>query len=86
VSATLGATEISDATGDSKRTGTIPDKVIAGVIGQADVWTEPLSWIEAQNMLYQTDAEENEGNGFAFTNAQLDVPWLLVRGISDSVW
>src|ERR1700733_9121109 len=37
-------------------------------------------------MLYQTDAEENEGSGFAFANAQLGVPWMLVRGISDSVW
>jgi adenosylhomocysteine nucleosidase len=85
-SSSLGTTTIADATGDSKRTGTIANKVIAGVIGQADVWTEPLKWIAAQNMLYQTDAEENEGNGFAFANAQLGVPWLLVRGISDSVW
>ena len=82
----LGTTTIADATGDAKATGTITNKVVAGVIGQADVWTEPLSWIEAQNMLYQTDAEENEGSGFAFANAQLGVPWLLVRGISDSVW
>lgn len=82
----LGTTPVADATGDSKRSGTITNKVIAGVVGQADVWTEPLSWIEAQNMLYQTDAEENEGSGFAFANAQLGVPWLLVRGISDSVW
>jgi adenosylhomocysteine nucleosidase len=82
----LGTTTVADATGDSKRTGTITNKVIAGVVGQADVWTEPLSWIESQNMLYQTDAEENEGSGFAFANAQLGVPWLLVRGISDSVW
>ena len=64
----------------------MPNKVIAGVIGQADVWTEPLSWIRAQNMLCQTDAEGNEGSGFAFANSQLGVPWLLVRGISDSVW
>jgi adenosylhomocysteine nucleosidase len=82
----LGTTTIADATGDSKRTGTITNKVLAGVVGQADVWTEPLSWIEAQNMLYPTDAEENEGSGFAFVGAQLGVPWLLVRGISDSVW
>ena len=82
----LGTTTIADATGNAKATGTITNKVVAGVIGQADVWTEPLSWIEAQNMLYQTDAEENEGSGFAFANAQLGVPWLLVRGISDSVW
>lgn len=82
----LGTTTIADATGDSSRKGTITNKVVAGVIGQADVWTEPLSWIEAQNMLYPTDAEENEGSGFAFANSQLGVPWMLVRGISDSVW
>jgi adenosylhomocysteine nucleosidase len=85
-SSLLGKTAISDATGDSKRTGYIENKVVAGVVGQADVWTEPLSWIEAQNMLYPTDAEENEATGFAFANAQLGVPWLLVRGSSDSVW
>jgi adenosylhomocysteine nucleosidase len=85
-SSLLGTTTLSDATGKPGAAGTIANKVIAGVVGQADVWTEPLSWIEAQNMLYQTDAEENEGSGFAFANAQLGVPWLLVRGISDSVW
>jgi len=82
----LGTTTIADATGDPKRTGMIDNKLVVGVVGQGDVWTEPLSWIEAQNMLYQTDAEENEASGFAFANAQLGVPWLLVRGISDSVW
>jgi adenosylhomocysteine nucleosidase len=82
----VGTTSIADATGEAKSKGTITNKVIAGVVGQADVWTEPLSWIEAQNMLFQTDAEENEGSGFAFVGAQLGVPWLVVRGISDSVW
>jgi adenosylhomocysteine nucleosidase len=85
-SSLVGTNTVADATGDSKRSGEITNKVIAGVVGQADVWTEPLSWIEDQNMLYPTDAEENEGSGFAFANAQLGVPWLLVRGISDSVW
>jgi len=85
-SSLLGTTTVADATGDPKASGTVTNKVMAGVVGQADVWTEPLSWIEAQNMLYQTDAEENEGSGFAFMNSQLGVPWLLVRGISDSVW
>src|SRR5207245_9949911 len=50
------------------------------------VWTEPLAWLAAQNFLYQTDAEENEGTGFAFSNVQLGVPWLIVRGISDTPW
>jgi adenosylhomocysteine nucleosidase len=82
----LATTQRSDATGISSKSGTITNRVIAGVIGTAEVWTEPLPWIAAQNALYPTDAEENEGPGFAFANAQLGVPWLLVRGISDSVW
>ena len=82
----IGSTPMSIATGSAKAHGSVTNKVIAGVIGQADVWTEPLPWIRAQNMLYETDAEENEGSGFAFANSQLGVPWLLVRGISDSVW
>jgi adenosylhomocysteine nucleosidase len=92
-SAQLGTTPLWDATsgkapaaGSSAAAATVTNKTVAGVVGDADVWTEPLSWIAAQNALYPTDAEENEGVGFAFTNAQLGVPWLLVRGISDSVW
>jgi adenosylhomocysteine nucleosidase len=85
-SGTLGTTTLADATGNSRAEGKITNKIIAGVIGQADTWTEPLPWVEAQNMLFQCDAEENEGSGFAFANVQLGVPWVLVRGISDSVW
>lgn len=89
--AKVGTTPLWDATTGVKPSGaaaekTIANKTFAGVIGVANVWTEPLSWIEAQNALYPTDAEENEGFGFAFANAQLGVPWLVVRGISDSVW
>jgi adenosylhomocysteine nucleosidase len=57
-----------------------------GVIGSANQWTEPLSVMAAQNALYQTDAGENEGMGFAYANAQAGVPWVIVRGISDSPW
>ncbi len=49
----------------------------------------PLSWMEAQNALYETDAGgENEGSGFAYANSQLGgVPWVIIRGgISDSPW
>ena len=38
------------------------------------------------SLLFQTDAEENEGSGFAFANAAAGVPWMLVRGISDTPW
>lgn len=48
------------------------------------MWTEPLAWIAAQNLLYQTDAEDNEAVGFAFANATTGAPWIRVRGISDT--
>jgi adenosylhomocysteine nucleosidase len=82
----LGSTPLATASGAPSPGGDITNKVVSGVVGQADVWTEPLSWIAVQNLLYQTDAEENEGTGFAFSNAQLGVPWLIVRGISDTPW
>jgi adenosylhomocysteine nucleosidase len=81
----LGTTGRGDATGTSAA-GTIQNKVVVGVIGQAPVWTEPLRWLEAQDMVYQSDAEENEGTGFAFACASEGVPWLLIRGISDTPW
>lgn len=81
----LGSTLLSDVTGTSK-SGSVQNKVIVGVVGQAPVWTEPLPWIAAQDFLYQSDAEENEGTGFAFAAAKEGVPWLLIRGISDTPW
>jgi len=84
--APTGTETVADASGDAKAKGTFKNKVVVGTVGQANVWTEPLSWIEAQNMLFQTDAEENEGSGFAFANAAAGVPWMLVRGISDTPW
>lgn len=85
-SAPTGSTTRADATGDATAKGSVINKVVVGTIGQANVWTEPLSWVEAQNMLFQSDAEENEGSGFAFANAEAGVPWTLVRGISDTPW
>lgn len=66
--------------------GPVPESLFSGVIGSANQWTEPLAALAAQNALYQTDAGENEGMGFAFANAQLGVPWVIIRGISDSPW
>lgn len=82
----LGTTSAAIATGDSSATGSINNMVWKGVIGDADTWTEPMDWLESQNALYQTDVEENEGMAFAFINAKLGVPWLIVRGISDTPW
>jgi adenosylhomocysteine nucleosidase len=82
----LGSTSKAVATGDPSATGQVANKVVVGTVGDANVWTEPLSWVEAQNLLYQSDAEENEGTGFAYANAAAGVPWTLVRGISDTPW
>jgi adenosylhomocysteine nucleosidase len=84
--AVLGSTSKADATGERTRSGFVTNKVVIGTIGQAPVWTTPLGWIEAQNMIYQADAEENEGTGFAFANAAAGVPWMLIRGIADTAW
>jgi len=81
----LGNTSLIDVTGLNV-TGSIPARLIVGVIGSANQWTEPLSWMEAQNALYETDAGENEGFGFAYANAQLGIPWVIIRGISDTPW
>lgn len=82
----LGITSAAIATGDSSATGSINNRVWKGVIGDADTWTEPMGWLESQNALYQTDVEENEGMAFAFINAKLGIPWLIVRGVSDTPW
>ncbi|GGP19627.1 hypothetical protein GCM10007981_04070 [Thermocladium modestius] len=84
-SGVLGNTSLADVTGMNV-SGSIPARLIVGVIGSANQWTEPLSWMEAQNALYETDAGENEGSGFAYANSQLGVPWVIIRGISDSPW
>jgi len=82
----LSPTPLSYVTGNSSVTGAEPSKVMVGVSGESNVWTEPLAWNAAQNALYQTDSEANEGMGFAFANAQAGVPWIVIRGISDSPW
>ena len=84
--ASLGTVSLSDVTGNAKEQGNRKSVVMSGVIGSANQWTEPLVWMEDQNALYQTDAGENEGMGFTYVNAQLGIPSLVVRGISDSPW
>ncbi|MGC9072177.1 MAG: hypothetical protein ACP5HK_05740, partial [Acidilobus sp.] len=66
--------------------GDLRPNIVVGVIGSANQWTEPLTWMAQQNALYETDAGENEGMGFAFVNSRLGIPWVIVRGISDSPW
>lgn len=81
----LATTTRADARGGSA-TGSIPAALDVGVIGSANQWTEPLDLQESQNALYESDAGENEGMGFAYASAQLGIPWLVIRGISDSPW
>ncbi len=45
----LAPTPLTTATGTPQPGGSVVNRVVSGVIGQADVWTEPLSWIAAQN-------------------------------------
>jgi adenosylhomocysteine nucleosidase len=82
----IGSISRADATGADGAQGRVANKIVTGVIGQAQTWTEPLSWVAAQNFLYQSDVEENEGSGVAFSAATRGVPWLIVRGISDTPW
>ena len=85
-SSSLSPTPLSYVTGNASLAGAEASKVMVGVSGESNVWTEPLAWNAAQNALYQTDSEANEGMGFAYANAQAGVPWIIVRGISDSPW
>jgi Nucleoside phosphorylase len=84
--APLGYLYAANVTGNSSITGIVKSKIIIGAIGSANQWTEPLVWQLDQNALYQTDAGENEGMGFAYVNSELGIPWIIVRGISDSPW
>ncbi|MGC8573498.1 MAG: nucleoside phosphorylase [Caldisphaera sp.] len=84
--AQLGYLPASNISSNSTINGLVKSQIIVGVIGSANQWTEPLVWQLDQNALYQTDAGENEGMGFAYVNAELGIPWIIVRGISDSPW
>jgi adenosylhomocysteine nucleosidase len=79
------ATPLSYVTGGNS-SALVRSYVVSGVVGSANQWTEPLSWMAQQNALYETDAGENEGMGFAYTCTHFGIPWLVIRGISDSPW
>ncbi|MDG6931760.1 MAG: nucleoside phosphorylase [Nitrososphaerota archaeon] len=80
----LGSTPTSYVTGNSNATGMTPAQLMVGVISSSAHWTNPVSINGIQNALYQTDAGENEGMGFAYANTQMGIPWIIVRGISNS--
>ncbi|MGC8593925.1 MAG: hypothetical protein ACP5LF_06540 [Nitrososphaeria archaeon] len=70
---TLPNVPLSYVTGGNQ-SGSVPAYIIAGLIGSANQWTEPLTWMSQQNALYKTDAGENEGMGFAYVNTHFGVP------------
>lgn len=59
---------------------------IIGVIGTSSFYTDSIEWVNAFNQVYHTDAGENEGMGFAYSCIANSKPFIIVRGISDSVF
>lgn len=84
--AKVGSVSVADATGDSSKTGTVPNKVLIGTEGSCGCWTEPLADVSAQNATLPSDVEANEGMGFGMGNAETGTPWLNIRDVSDSPW
>lgn len=82
--ADLGTTNISTITGNSSATGFIQAKIVIGVDGSANLWTNNLGWLEFENALYQTDAGEDNAYGFSSVNLAYGVPCLVLQGISNS--
>ncbi len=80
----LGTTNISMITGNSTLTGAIQAKMVVGVDGSANLWTNNLGWLKFENALYQTDAGEDNAYGFSSVNLAYGVPCLVLQGISNS--
>lgn len=59
---------------------------IIGIIGSSSFYTANQKWLESLNEVYHTDAGENEGIGFAYAAITHEVPFMIIRGISDSVY
>lgn len=57
-----------------------------GTIGAADIWNRELDMIAHLRRTLGTDCEEMEGFGVAQVCAQLDVPCVDIRVISNSEW
>jgi len=80
----VGSISISELTGIQNATGSVNNKAVIAVISSGGFWTDPVYLNAEQNALYQGDVGENEGWGFAFANTQYGVPWVIIRGISNS--
>lgn len=59
---------------------------IISVIGSCDFYIASKAWNDAFVAIYHADAETNEGIGFAYACESFNIPFLIVRGISDSVF
>lgn len=59
---------------------------IIGVVGSCSFYTNNEKWINPLNHVYHVDVEENEGIGFAYSAISLRIPFLIIRGISNSVY
>lgn len=59
---------------------------IIGIIGTSDFYVESQQWLETFNAVYHADVGENEGIGFAYVSETFDIPFIIIRGISDSVY
>jgi adenosylhomocysteine nucleosidase len=59
---------------------------IIGVIGTSAFFTQSKEWLDAFTHVYHYDAGENEGMGFAYSCVANSLPFIVVRGISDSIF
>ncbi len=59
-------------------------KIVEGVIGSSDVWNDEVDRILRLHAAYGTEAEEMETASAAQVAAQLDVPLLGIRILSDN--
>ena len=59
---------------------------IIGVLGTSDYYTSSVEWINSFNEVYHTDTGDNESIGLAFAAQIYSVPFIVARGVSDSVY
>lgn len=59
---------------------------IIGIQGTSDNYTKSKNWIDAFNHVYHTDTGDNESIGLAYAAETFSIPFIVIRGISDSVY
>ena len=78
-----GDTSLLAAARSARQTYT-KGKIVEGVIGSSDVWNDEVDRILKLHAVYGTEAEEMETASAAQIAAQLDVPLLGIRILSDN--